>query len=104
MGFHEAYQQQHKIDGIKKALASSKTPSHLRPHLEKRLKEHTMGKPKQVMNDNDGDELVAAKPNILRSGGLKYPGGGKGSTVSAKPKKNPQGKSKAAKKNMLFGY
>lgn len=60
-------------------------------------------KSKQVMNDNDGDEMVAAKPAIFQKAASKYPGPGNGSAATAKPKKNPQGKSKMAKKNMLYG-
>lgn len=40
MGFHETSQAEHKTKGWKAALASRKTPDHLRPHLERKIAEH----------------------------------------------------------------
>src|ERR1041384_2053225 len=40
--FGHPSQKHHEIAGLQKAIASSKTPAHLKPHLHKRLQEHTM--------------------------------------------------------------
>jgi hypothetical protein len=37
MAFGDPFQQQHMIAGVKRAMASPRTPSHLRPHLAARL-------------------------------------------------------------------
>lgn len=44
MGFHETSQAEHKTKGWKAALASRKTPDHLRPHLERKVAEHEAAK------------------------------------------------------------
>lgn len=41
MAFGDPFQHEHMKAGIKAAARSSKTPAHLKPHLEKRLKENT---------------------------------------------------------------
>jgi hypothetical protein len=40
--FGDPFQHEHMKSGIKAAAKSKKTPAHLKPHLEKRLKENSM--------------------------------------------------------------
>jgi hypothetical protein len=42
MGFQHEQQSVHKMRGMSQAIASAKTPAHLKPHLRQKLKEHQM--------------------------------------------------------------
>src|SRR6185312_16289920 len=54
MSFRDSFQNQHKIDGMKKAAMSPRTPAHLRPHIHKRIKEHEAMHNKATMAGTHG--------------------------------------------------
>jgi len=54
MSFRDPFQNQHKIDGMKKAAMSPRTPAHLRPHIHKRIKEHEAMHNKATMAGTHG--------------------------------------------------
>lgn len=59
MGFHDETQHQHKVAGWKSALASPKTPAHLREHLQKKVSEHEAAKWEVV-----GEEEIVPAPQF----------------------------------------
>ncbi|HLK54688.1 MAG TPA: hypothetical protein VKU42_14600, partial [Candidatus Angelobacter sp.] len=46
MSFRDPHQQHHKIQGMKAAAMSPRTPAHLRQHIHKKIKEHESMAPK----------------------------------------------------------
>jgi len=61
--FGHPSQHAHMVSGVQKALASPKTPKHLRPHLEKRMKTFK------------GLPITGAKPQNSPKGIKQGPGG-----------------------------
>src|SRR4051812_47146220 len=53
MAFGHPAQHQHMVSGLQKAIASPNTPAHLKPHLHKRLQEHTMKQPVPTMRSSN---------------------------------------------------
>jgi hypothetical protein len=91
--FGDPFQHEHMKAGIKAAAKSKKTPAHLKPHLEKRLKENTMAVPNKNAPVGQGGRFAAMvksgkSPALAAFIGRKKYGNAKMAQMSAAGRKS----------------